>query len=325
MVEGSPLSPMELGESEEGRPIVVWRLGHGPIKVSLLGGCHSDEPLGPHVLRVWLSRCLGGEIGATEWLDRFTFFICPHINPDGESRNLSWIEEYPNLQAYRQGAFREKPGRDVEFGFPKMRTENVIWAEAMKAHGPFDLHMSLHGMAYSEGFLLLIERHAHERCRKLMEGFRSLANDFGFGLHDHDRGGDKGFQYYGPGFTSTPEGEAMRRHFQEKDDIETASAFHLSSMEWIRSLGGNPICLVSELPLFAIQNGANEPKVGVPYQHMSFRESLQQGKDVKQLEQEFCLEPLGVKRGSLAMLSIIDMALDQVFVEKELSTQSEPD
>ena len=41
----------EIGRSRDGRPIGAWRGGRGPLSVSLVAGCHADEPVGPTTLR----------------------------------------------------------------------------------------------------------------------------------------------------------------------------------------------------------------------------------------------------------------------------------
>lgn len=298
-----------IGHSEEGRPLHLVKFGKGPKRVSLLAGCHSDEPLGPHTLRWLVSALQTPSFVGRDLAERFTFFILVHINPDGEAQNRPWIEAFPDFSAYLDGAFRELPGRDVEFGFPAMRVENRAWTEALEQHGPFDLHMSLHGMGVSEGFLLLLERHRAAKEHSIREGFEALAQGMGFGLHDHDRKGDKGFHYYGAGFSSTPEGQAMRDHFLAKGDESMASRFHSSSMEWVRRLGGDPLCLVTELPLFAIhREGESQP--GVPLQHQAYRCAREDGWDGEALEQHFDLRPLGVSEGTLAMVAVMDLALE---------------
>lgn len=250
-----------LGESEEGRPIMAAVLGDGPVAVSLVAGAHADEPVGPETLRTFVERA------PAELLARFRFVVVPHINPDGEARNRAWIERWPDLLAYRDLVQRELPGRDLEFGYPDMRVENRLVAEFLRAHAPFALHMSLHGMGVSEGAMLLIERHWIDRTARLREGFVEAARRAGLGLHDHDRKGEKGFFYIGPGFTTTPEGAAMREHF--KDEPDTAAKFHESSMEFVRSLGGDPLCLVTELPLFVVRN--DDPQPGVPAAYLAAR------------------------------------------------------
>jgi len=90
--------------------------------------------------------------------------------------------------------------------------------------------------------------------------------------HDHDRGGEKGFNYMGPGFTSTPKGRAMKAFFLEKKDPETASRFHLSSMEF--HLGCNPeaLCVVTEFPLFKVRPSARN---GVPENYLELKRELE--------------------------------------------------
>ena len=44
----------------------------------------------------------------------------------------------------------------------------------------------------------------------------------------------------------------MKEYFVERNDEAMAKRFSPSSMEWVQSLGGDPVCIVSELPLFTI-------------------------------------------------------------------------
>ena len=106
------MSLNEIGKSEGGRQILAATLGSGPKRVSLIAGCHSDEPVGPETLRALVSELSGNP--AHRWLSRFTFFIGPHVNPDGEEKNRAWVDRWPDPAAYLQHAFREPPGRDLE-------------------------------------------------------------------------------------------------------------------------------------------------------------------------------------------------------------------
>lgn len=74
----------------------------------------------------------------------------------------------------------------------------------------------------------------------------------GYRLHDVDRGGEKGFWRIARGFTTRPDSRAMRDYFLSRDDPETAARFRPSSMEHARSLGGDPLTAVSEMPLFLL-------------------------------------------------------------------------
>ena len=283
-----------IGRSEEGRPIAGVTLGYGPHTVTLVAGAHADEPVGPETLRTLVleglaARGWGAPGGGVESLfERFTLRVVPHVNPDGEARNRAWIEAWDAgrpadaLGHFLRGRRREPPGRDVEFGYPVMRPENAAASRFLFPYEPVALHASLHGMGFSEGALLLIEKDWIDRpaLGDLKTGFERAAADAGLRLHDHDRGAEKGFRYGGPGFWTTPEGRAMQAHFLEQGDEETAAQFFLSSMETAvltgRGRGGpgtggagerpaTPLCLVTELPLFVL---------GADYDHEPGRPAL---------------------------------------------------
>ena len=46
----------KIGSSREGRHLFGYRFGRGPRHVSLVGGCHADEPVGPSMLDRLASR-----------------------------------------------------------------------------------------------------------------------------------------------------------------------------------------------------------------------------------------------------------------------------
>ena len=238
------------------------------------------------------------------------------VNPDGEARNAVWMSEWPSLDAYLEHAFRELPGRDIEFGYPKLRAENKAVSGFLKEHGPFGLHMSLHGMGFSDGALLLIERHWVDRTIEFGLGFVELATKNGLRMHDHDRGGEKGFQYLGPGFSTTPRGEAMRAHFLALGDPKTAEKFHDSSMEFVRLLGGDPLCLVTELPLFLITKVPDNEPEGVPKTYFRFKEALPQaklaaanGRPTGPFLDEFELSAMSVPQAMKMQMEVVDLAL----------------
>jgi hypothetical protein len=310
----------KIGASEEGRAIHAFTAGRGDKKVALLGGAHSDEPVGPEMLRLLVNSFLKDEHEqqARPLLEEYTFIILPHINPDGEAENWKWINEWPDMASYAAHAFREKPGRDLEFGYPDMRQENSAVADFLRSHAPFHLYINFHGMAVAEGVMLLIERHWIEQSRPLQHDFIAMAEAYGLPLHDHDRAGDKGFQYIGPGFTTTPEGRAMQQYFKEKGDKDTASKFHLSSMEFIRSLGGDSLCLVTELPLYIVSLKEEvDQKPGVPQAYLKFKEQLPDlrkraadGESLQGLLEPFEIHALSLKTQVDIQLSVIENALE---------------
>lgn len=292
-----------LGESEEGRPVAGAVLGEGPQAASLLAGNHADEPVGPEMLRALVLNAARRPEAWAPLLRHFRFVVVPHTNPDGEARNRRWMEDWPAPESYLRHRAREAPGRDLEFGFPAMRAENRLVSGFLRAQAPpegYALHMSLHGMAVAEGAQLLIERHWSFRTQPLRDAFRRAAEAEGLAMHDHNRFGEKGFFYLGPGFNTTPEGAAMRTFFEAQGDEDMAARFHDSSMEFARSLGGDPLCLVTELPLFVVDGGGEGPP-GVPQRYLDLRERLpewqlriERGESIAEEAAAFGVRPLPV-------------------------------
>ncbi len=307
-----------LGESEEGRPLYGVTLGTGAQRVSLIAGNHADEPVGPETLHAFVLEGLAQREELSDLFERFRFAIVPHTNPDGAARNRAWIERWPDAEAYLQHAVREAPGRDLEFGFPAMRRENEAVSDFLRRHAPFVLHMSLHGMGFSEGAQLLIERHWTFRTQPLRDGFAEAVRADGLRLHDHNRKGEKGFFYVEPGFTTTPEGAAMRAFFRAKGDEEMAWKFHDSSMEFAKNLGGDPLCLVTELPLFVI-GAAVKSAPGVPAAYLRLKERLpewrlrlERGRSLGEEMEAFGLRPLPLQMAMRLQLRALALGLEAV-------------
>ncbi|MFQ5674714.1 MAG: M14 family zinc carboxypeptidase [bacterium] len=309
----------ELGQSEEGRVIAGVVLGKGANRISLLAGAHSDEPTGPETLRAFILQSLARKDEFADLFSNFKFVVIPHVNPDGEAKNQPWIKKWPDIEAYLQHAYRELPGRDVEFGYPEMRPENRLVANFLKRYAPFRLHMSLHSMSFAEGGLLLIEKHWIARTPRLRSKFATRVLDAGLRLHDHDRQGEKGFRYIGPGFTTTPEGQAMRIFFKSKGDEQTAASFHDGSMEFVRSLGGDPLCLVTEIPLFCIDRQESGKQQGVPQAFLKFKASLpdlraraMRGEAVSESIKAFQIKPVNLALQIRLQLAALQAGLDCV-------------
>ncbi len=307
----------QIGTSEQGRPMDAVVIGTGVRRVSLIAGAHSDEPVGPETLREFILQVLAQRQKFTELFETCQFIIIPQINPDGEAHNRRWTDIWPSVEAYLLHAFREPPGRDLEFGFPNMRKENTHISEFLLEHGPFVMHASLHGMGFAEGAMLLIERHWIERTQNLRAQFKALIKNAGLRLHDHDRKGEKGFIYIEPGFWTTPEGRAMRAHFESKGDRETALNFHDSSMEFVRKIGGDPLCLVTELPLFIINKEIPNQPAGMPLAYLEFKEKIPElrakmpaGRSIDDVLHEFQIQPLDLSLAMRLQLAVIQSGLE---------------
>ncbi len=251
-----------IGASRQGRDLLGYRFGRGERRVSLIAGCHADEPVGPAMLDR-LAAHLARLPADAPLVAEIAWYLVPHVNPDGEARNRAWVPERLSgpaarieLDRYLRHAVRELPGDDVEFGFPRSaddsaaRPENRAVAAFLRPGGPFTLHASFHGMAFAAGPWFLLEGAWAERTAAMRQALRRRVRELGYRLHDIDRGGDKGFQRIDEGFTTRPDSRAMAAHFEALGDPETATLFRPSSMEYVRSLGGDPLTLVSEMPLF---------------------------------------------------------------------------
>ncbi len=257
-----------IGQSREGRAIAAHVFGRGDLHVSLIGGCHADEPVGPAMLRR-LAAFLAARPAEDPLLARFTWYVVPHVNPDGEARNAAWSDttlpavdhhgrpdRVYDLFLYLRHVIRELPGDDMEFGFPRSpddsgaRPENLAVAAFLAGGAPFHLHASFHGMGFASGPWFLIEPEWIGRTESLRNSLRATVRSMGYQPFDVDRGGEKGFRRIDEGFTTRPDSRSMVAWFEERGDFETAAKFRPSSMEHVRSLGGDPFTMVSEMPLF---------------------------------------------------------------------------
>ncbi|HVR75227.1 MAG TPA: M14 family zinc carboxypeptidase [Planctomycetota bacterium] len=319
-----------IGLSREGRPVRAFRFGRGPVRVSLLAGCHADEPVGPRLL-----RRLAGHLSSLDPEDPLLatreWWIVPHANPDGEERNRSWQAGEPgayDLVAYLAGAVRELPGDDMEFGFPRdgsdedARPENrAVHAWWRSAHGPFHLHVSLHGMAFGGGPWFLIEPAWRDRCGRLKELCAACAALLGWKLHDVERGGEKGFFRIERGFATRPDSTLMAKHFRDQGDEATARFFRPSSMEAVRSLGGDPLTLVSEVPLFITPGvgdslGPPDPRAEEWKKKIDrWRVQIVRGRPpgrVRACARSGCLEPMPVEDQMRLQWTMVAAGLEEV-------------
>ena len=261
-------SSRSIGQSREGRDLAAHVFGRGELHVSLIGGCHADEPVGPAMLRR-LAAFLAARPADDPLLAAATWYVVPHVNPDGEARNAVWSDatlsavdhrgredRVYDLFLYLRHAVRERPGDDMEFGFPRhpddagARPENRAVAGFLAEGAPFHLHASFHGMGFASGPWFLIEEAWIERTGALRDGLRATVRAMGYEIFDVDRSGEKGFHRIDEGFTTRPDSRAMIAWFEARGDFATAAKFRPSSMEHVRSLGGDPFTMVSEMPLF---------------------------------------------------------------------------
>lgn len=129
----------------------------------------------------------------------------------------------------------------------------------------------------------------------------------------------KGFHSIGPGFTTTPEGAAMQKHFREQGDQATAKLFRDSSMEFVRRGGKAPLCLVTELPLFTVKNKNIPSQKDVPGSYLAFRNSkpglvsqLLRGESIGRAKKAFQIKPLALEIAIRFHLYVIELGLETI-------------
>lgn len=306
------LDQTAIGSSRRGQTMHGWRFGRGEIPVSIVAGCHADEPVGPMTAQL-LPQLLTEAM--PDILERFRFCVVPQMNPDGADDNRPWFANPPSLKSYVAHAVREQPGDDIEFGFggDAPRPEAAAAMTFLGNNGPFAAHISLHGMGFGEGAWFLICREWVERSPELIAGLRALASRLELGLHDVDREGEKGFARIGEGFCTTPLSTAMRHHFTQREESEIAQRFRPTSMEFVQALGGDPFCGVTEMPLFLI-DVPREDLVNTPTQRL--RRELgaieSYGEPLEDIAARYRIRPLALETQIRMQLAFIVMALHTV-------------
>lgn len=280
-----------------------YRFGNGRRNVSVIAGCHADEPVGPMTAQI-LPRVLQRTF--PELLDAFRFHVVPQMNPDGAENNRAWFRTPFDLAAYLEYVCRERPGDDIEFGWsatPGVRPEVVNAMKFLKPHAPYEAHFSLHGMAFAKGAWCLLSPEWIDRAEPFMDAFAELCKTRGFPLHDVDRNGEKGFTRIRKGFCTHPNSAAMNRYFLARNDSATAQRFRPSSMEWVRSLGGDPLCIVSELPLFLIDDPEDRFR--------EFLEAARASSNLQPVIEKFNVRPVPSAEQIPLQIAMIVLALTQ--------------
>ena len=303
----------QLGLSRAQQPIWGYEIGRGARTVSITAGCHADEPVGPltaQALPDLLTQC------APDLMENFTFRVVSQMNPDGAERNRAWFSNPPDFAAWLQHAVREGPGDDIEFGFaedPEARPEcraaiPYLWADPVAAH------FSLHGMTWAEGVWYLINAPWAPRAGALMDALTDLCRCHRLPRMDIDRKGEKGFTRIREGFSTTPHSAAMKQYFLERGDPATAEKFRPSSMERAMAAGGDPLCMVSEIPLFLLQMPADlqDPVIYRFQRALDAARHSSEPDAITRVMEEFRLRPLPLEQQVSIQFAMIVLALRYV-------------
>jgi hypothetical protein len=322
-----------IGTSRGGRAIHGFVFGSGATSISLIAGCHADEPVGPATLKS-LAGFLSSLPAASPWLERMSWRLVPDANPDGRFVNRRWYEAITAVRdhqgntdrgyalgAYLEHVVRELPGDDIEFGFPRdnsdieARPENRAVADFLAAGASYDLHGSLHGMGFAPGPWFLIEEAWIDRTSTLRAVLRQRVAEMGYRLFDPDRKGEKGFRRIDEGFSTRPDSVAMRRFFEDRGEEQIASRFRPSSMEHVRGLGGDPLTFVSEMPLFltpVTTDGRNLQSDGIKDFRARLEIELSSGRDPLVLAHQIGISPMAIIDQQRLQLALLEAALRAV-------------
>jgi hypothetical protein len=309
----------EIGRSRAGQPLFGYTLGNGPNRITVTAGCHADEPVGPMTAQA-LPELLAAH--APELLESCHFRVVPQMNPDGADRNRAWFADPPDFETYLAHAVREQPGDDIEFGFanvPEARPECRAALRYLWSDGPVAAHFSLHGMAWAEGAWFLINEAWGDRVGPLMDDLGALCQAHGLPQMEIDRKGEKGFRRLGKGISTTPTSTAMKAHFLALEDPDMAARFLPSSMEAAAGAGGDPLCMVSELPLFLLDVPASlaDP---VLYRFQKARDAAlatDSPEAIRDLAREFRLRPLPMAQQVAVQFAMIVLALRHRLAQPE--------
>ena len=183
----------------------------------------------------------------------------------------------------------------------------LVLADFLRPGAPFAVHGTFHGMAFAPGPWFLLEAAWADRTGEMRRRLRRRVGAMGYRPFDIDRGGEKGFARIDEGFSTRPDSAAMRDYFLAREDPETAGRFRPSSMELVRSLGGDPLTFVSENPLFLL------PADGGGGIKERLTEELAKGDSaVARLARDLGVRPMAIRDQMQLQLAFLNEALSAV-------------
>ena len=152
------VSVRKIGESQQGHPMYVLKIGEGQENAYIMGCPHPNEPIGAMILEF-----LTEELATNEELRQelgFTWYILKTADPDGVKLNEGWFQGPFTLYNYARHFYRPASDQQVEWTFPLdyktlhfhsplPETAAVMrLLEEIKPRFLFSLHNSAFGGAY---------------------------------------------------------------------------------------------------------------------------------------------------------------------------------
>lgn len=243
----------QLGESTEGRPIEMLRIGDGPQRLLLYALPHPNEPIGAMLIQFLLDELIEND----ELRRGRSWYLLPCVDPDGTVLNEGWFGGPFTLRNYAREFYRPRSVEQVEWTFPIEyktfmfrnpipETQALMKAlETVRPHFVYSLHNAGFGGVYyyiSHDVPKAYEQlHDIPRSRGLFMSLGEPEMPWAVELH--------------PAVYETPLITAAYDHFEKfgppgKDPAEMLQG-GAGSFDYMRSIGlEETLTLVTELPYF---------------------------------------------------------------------------
>lgn len=241
---------MTIGQSRQGDPIEVLKIGSGANTALMFAMPHPNEPIGSMMLE-YLSRRLAEDSDLRDSLD-YTWYIAKCVDPDGTRLNEGWFKGPFSIGNYGRHYYRPPSHLQVEWSFPinykKLRFDApmpetqalMALIEEIRPDFIYSLHNSGFGGAYF---------YMSEGAPALYSAFHELVANQGLHLHMGepeivwvDQFADAIFQ--------TPSITTMY-DFLEKQGVDPSKAITggNSSFDYAKQFC-DPFSLICEMPYF---------------------------------------------------------------------------
>ena len=169
-----------VGYGRCGHPIRMYRAGHGPKRLVLVGFVDPDEPVGTLAMLVLARDVLSAE---PKLLNDYTWYLVPIADPCGAKLNEPWFRDPYNTRLYLIERFKIKvidwklPGSCNDYVFNEPTPEALAVKSVVDEVRP-DFVAALHNNDFSGLYIYL-----SERIPKLIEKLKLVAKMLGMPLH----------------------------------------------------------------------------------------------------------------------------------------------
>jgi hypothetical protein len=104
----------KVGNSTDGEPIPMLKIGDGPKRMLLFACPHPNEPIGAMLIQFLFKEL----ITTPELRKGYTWFLLPCVDPDGTRLNEGWFNGPFTVQNYAKHFYRPRSVEQVEWTFP---------------------------------------------------------------------------------------------------------------------------------------------------------------------------------------------------------------